>query len=42
MLFLEFFRVLDILCNGATMEMRRHFGGRAKEKEGKDFQFQIR
>ena len=25
-----------ILCNGTTMEIRRHFGAKAKEKEDKD------
>jgi len=31
-----------ILCSGTTMEMRRHFRAKAKEKEAKDdFQFQI-
>jgi len=31
-----------ILCSGTTMEMRRHFRARAKEKEANDdFRFQI-
>jgi len=25
-----------ILCSGTTMEMMRHFGAKAKEKEAKD------
>ncbi|VYS59184.1 unnamed protein product [Arabidopsis thaliana] len=26
----------SILCNGTTMEIMRHFGAKAKEKEAKD------
>ena len=43
MLFLESFSVFSgILCSGTTMEMRRHFGAKVKEKEANDdFGFQI-
>jgi len=43
MLFLESFSVFSgILCIGTTMEMRGHFGAKAKEKEAKDdFGFRI-
>ena len=37
MLFLESFSVfLGTLCSRTTMEIRRYFGARAKEKEAKD------
>ena len=43
MLFPESFSIFSgILCSGTTMEIRRHFGAKAMEKEAKDdFGFQI-